>query len=204
MTTESRATEPKKIQAQDSHPAAPAGAKQGHTAAAGHAQAVPGPFHLQAEFWVAVAFFIVVGFAGRRVVQAVTSALDARGRKIKGKLEEARQLRDDAQAMLVEYQRKQRDVLKEAEAIVAKARADALRHKKESAAELEEAIKRREAQAMARIAQAEAQAVAEVRNTAVDIAMAATRRLIGEHMTPAQASAMVDQSIKDLPARLLQ
>ncbi|MBF0563230.1 MAG: F0F1 ATP synthase subunit B [Alphaproteobacteria bacterium] len=177
-----------------------AAAHEAHTVAA-HGT---GAFYLQPEFWVAVAFFIVVGFAFRRVVHAVSTALDLRAEKIKGKLDEARRLRDDAQVLLVEYQRKQRDAMKEAEDIVAYARAEALRLKKEAAVDLEEAIKRREAQAMARISQAEAQAIAEVRNTAVDIAIAATRHLIAEHLTKSQANALIEQTIQELPKRLLQ
>ncbi len=55
---------------------------------------------------------------------------------------------------------------------------------------------------MDRIAQAEAEAMREVRNLAVDIAMKATRTLIAETLTAAQASALVDAAIADLPNRL--
>lgn len=159
-------------------------------------------FYAQPEFWVAVAFFIVVGFSMRKVSSAIATALDMRAEKIKFKLDEARTLREDAQALLAEYQRKQRDAAKEAEAIVAHARDEAQRHKREAAAEMDLAIKRREAQAMARITQAEAQAMAEVRNLAVDIAIGATRQLIAQNMTAAQADSLVDQAIVDLPAKI--
>lgn len=165
-----------------------------------HAQA--GPFYTAPEFWVAVAFLIVVGFAFRKVTRAVAAALDMRAEKIKAKLDEARNLREDAQSLLAEYQRKQRDAMNEAEDILAHARAEAQRHKKEAVAEIEVAIKRREAQAMARIAQAESQAMAEVRNMAVDIAIAASQKLIADTLTVAQADALIDQTIRDLPRKL--
>ncbi|MEO5375832.1 MAG: hypothetical protein H7840_16480, partial [Alphaproteobacteria bacterium] len=76
------------------------------------------------------------------------------------------------------------------------------RHKKEAIAELEEAVRRREAQAMARIAQAEMQAMAEVRNLAVDIVIAASQKLIADSLSPAAADALVDQAIRDLPRKL--
>ncbi|MBF0095064.1 MAG: F0F1 ATP synthase subunit B [Alphaproteobacteria bacterium] len=159
-------------------------------------------FYAQPEFWVAVSFLIVVGFAARKVITAVTSALDMRSEKIKTRLEEAQSLREDAQGLLAEYQRKQRDALKEAEAIVVHAREEAQRHKREAAAELEEAIKRREAQAMIRIAQAEAQAMADVRNLAIDIAVGAAYRLIEQNLTDQQADALVERAIAELPASI--
>lgn len=174
------------------------------TKIATHAPAATESFYLQPEFWVAVGFFIVVGFALRRIVTAVSSALDGRAEKIRGKLDSARQLREDAQTLLVEYQRKQRDAQKEVEGIIAQARLEAQRLKKDATADLEEAIKRREAQAMARIAQAEALAIAEVRNTAVDIALAATRSLIANNLTPMAANDLIDQAILELPRQLVQ
>jgi F-type H+-transporting ATPase subunit b len=58
---------------------------------------------------------------------------------------------------------------------------------------------RREQQAMERIRQAEAEATREVRNMAVEIAVAATRGLIVETLTKDKAAELVDSAIKDLP-----
>ena len=51
--------------------------------------------------------------------------LDDRADKIRQELEEAQRLREDAQATLASYQRRQRDALKEAEDIIAHAREEA-------------------------------------------------------------------------------
>lgn len=166
------------------------------------AGSAPTGFYQQPEFWVAVAFMIVVGFAFRKVSRAIGAALDMRAEGIKSRLDDARKLREDAQALLAEYQRKQRDAMKEAEDIIAHARGEAQRHRKQALAELDDAIARREEQAMSRIAQAEAQAMAEVRNLAVDIAIGSARRMIGRSLTPGQAEVLVDQAIKDLPRHL--
>ena len=156
-------------------------------------------FYMQAEFWVAIAFFIVVGFFARKVSSAIAVALDLRADKIRTRLEDARKLREDAQSLLADYQRRQRDAIKEAEGIVAHAREEAQRHKREAATALDEAIKRREAQAKTRIAQAEAQAMADVRNLAVDIAIGAARQLIAQNLTPDQADALIERDTADLP-----
>lgn len=169
-----------------------------HAADAAH----HGPFYTQAEFWVGVAFVVVVVLAFRKVSAAITAGLDARASQIKGKLDEARKLREDAQALLAEYQRKQRDALQEAEGIVAHAQHEATRMKAEAEAALEESITRREKQAMDRIAQAEAQAMAEVRNLAVDMAIAASGKLIAEKMGSDAQDALIDASIKGLAGKL--
>jgi F-type H+-transporting ATPase subunit b len=165
---------------------------------AGHAA----PFYATPEFYVAAAFILVVALAYRPVMRAITAGLDTRSGQIKGKLDEARRLREDAQALLAEYQRKQRDALQEAEAILTHAREEAARLKTEAEAGLEASIARREQQAVDRIAQAEAQAVAEVRNLAVDIAIGAAGTLVAGQMTAERANGLIDGAIKDLPTKL--
>lgn len=161
-----------------------------------------GPFYTEAEFWVAVGFFLVVALVARKVYRAISAGLDVRADKIKARIEESIRLREDAQEMLATYERKQRDALKEAEDIIAHAKAEALRLQEQAARDLDEAVKRREKQAMDRISQAETQALAEVRNMAVDIAVAATRKLISDNMSAQQSALLVDQAINDLPSKL--
>jgi F-type H+-transporting ATPase subunit b len=79
------------------------------------------------EFWVLVAFVIVVVVGFIKLGPGIGKALDDRAERIKSELDEARRLREDAQKTLAEYQRKQRDALKEAEAIIAHAKAEAER-----------------------------------------------------------------------------
>jgi F-type H+-transporting ATPase subunit b len=161
-----------------------------------------GPFYAQPEFWVGLAFVVVVALAFRKVAGAVTTALDTRAVKIKQDLDSARKMREDAQALLSEFQRKQRDALKEAEGIIDHAKVEAERLKKEAAQSLEESIVRREKQAEERIAQAEAQALAEVRNMAVDLAMSAATKMIAEQMGPAAQDSLIADSIQGLSGKL--
>jgi F-type H+-transporting ATPase subunit b len=161
-----------------------------------------GGFFSDAETWVAITWLIVVALVARPVFRAITAGLDVRREKIRARLEEAERLRTEAQEMLATYQKKQRDALKEAEAILGQAKVEADRLAAQAIANLDELLRRREQQAVERINQAEAEALREVRNKAVDIAIDATRKLIAENMSSKQASALVDQAIKDLPNRL--
>jgi F-type H+-transporting ATPase subunit b len=155
-----------------------------------------------AEFWVFIAFLILVGVAFRKVSAALAGGLDARGARIKAQLDEAEKLREDAQSLLAEYQRKQRAAAQEAEAIVAQAKSEAQRMREHAQSDLEQALQRRQQQALDKIAQAEAEAVSEVRNQAVDLALAASARLLADNLDEARAARLVDEAIKELPEKL--
>jgi F-type H+-transporting ATPase subunit b len=159
-------------------------------------------FYRTPEFWVAIAFLIFVASVAKKVGTMVTGALDARAARIKAEIDEATRLRDEAQALLGEYQRRQRQAESEAKNLLVAAEAEAKLMQTEAIAQLEATLKRRETMAMDRIARAESQALAEVRNLAVDVALDATRRLIAESVDPARAAALVDDAIKGLGARL--
>lgn len=154
------------------------------------------------EFWILVAFVAVIVLLWKPASRAVTKALDDRTMRIKSDLERAAKLRTDAQALLTEYQQKQRDALKDAEAIMAQAKADAERLQAQAQADLEASLKRREQMALQRIAQAEQQALAEVRAAAVDIAIAATGKLLAEKLDAAKQDALIDGAIKELQGKL--
>jgi F-type H+-transporting ATPase subunit b len=154
------------------------------------------------ETWVTVAFIIFVLLAARPIGRAIAAALDSRAAKIKAQLDEARALRDEAERLLAEHQRRQIAAVKEAEAIIAHAREEAEIMRREAAANLEAAIARREKMAMEKIAQAEAQAVADVRNQAVDIAMAAAAKLLKEGIDSGKGDELIDAAIREIDRKL--
>ena len=154
------------------------------------------------HFWVEIGLAIFVIFAGPKIWRALTSFLDQRSMKIKADLDEAQKLKDEAQALLAEYQRKQRDALREAEEILSSAKTQAQREIMDAKANLDASLARREAAALEKIAQAEAHAMAEVRREAVDIASAATIQLLGRTLDDTKANALIDQSIAELNRKL--
>jgi F-type H+-transporting ATPase subunit b len=154
------------------------------------------------EFWVLVAFVIAIALVYKRAAAALGAALDERARKIAAELEEARKLREEAQQTLATYQRKQRDALKEAEEILAHARAEAERLGQQGLRDIEAAIERRQRLAEEKISQAEAKALAEVRSSAVDIAVAGARQVIRDELDQARGASLIDQAISGLPQQL--
>jgi F-type H+-transporting ATPase subunit b len=159
-------------------------------------------FMIEAEFWVLVAFIIAISFLVYKVKDTIAGALDARAGKIKAELDEAQKLRDEAQAKLAEFQLKQRDALKEAEGIIALAMEEAQRLAAQGARDLEAAIERRRRMAQEKIALEEQKAMSDLRMAAVDVAVAALRRVLAEDLNPAQQSALIDNAINTLPPTL--
>jgi F-type H+-transporting ATPase subunit b len=160
------------------------------------------PFYLTAEFWVAIGFFLFVIAIGRTVYRVLTVALDDRAVKIRNRIDEAERLAEQAAETLEKFRHKQAQAADEAKALLDRARAEADRTAKQAAAELEASLKRREQLALDRIAQAEVEAVADIRSRAVDLALTASRRLLGEKLTAAKADALVDDAIAQLAKSL--
>ena len=158
---------------------------------------------MDATFWVGAAFVLFVGIlVYLKVPGMLTGALDERAKKISDDLDQARELREEAQVLLATYQRKQRDALKEAEEIIAHAKEEAMREAEQAEKKLEEAIARRQQAALNKIALAEAQAEKEVRNTAIEIAIAAATAVVAQQVRGDRADALVDTAIQDLRRHL--
>ena len=154
------------------------------------------------EFWVLVAAVIFVVAVGRKVGPMITGGLDARAARIRGELDEARHLREEAERLVAEYRAKQQEGAADAEAIVAHAKAEAERIAAQSARDLEQALERRQRLAEERIAQAEAKALDEVRAAAIDVAIAAARDVIAAQINEQRGAALLDAAIVALPERL--
>lgn len=157
---------------------------------------------MDASFWVAAAFVLFVALIAKRGYKFITEGLDKRAGRIKTELDEAVRLREEAQALLAGYQRKQRDAVRDAEEIVERARREAARIAEQAEEDLAAALERRTRVAEIKISQAEAQALAEVRNQAVDMALAATRRLLAENLDQSRAEALIDEAIAELGDKL--
>lgn len=137
-----------------------------------------------------------------KVPGKIAGLLDARAEKIRGELEDARRLREEAQTLLASYERKQKEVEGQAEQIVANAKAEAERAAEEAKASLQSSIARRLKAAEDQIASAEAGAVREVRDRAVAVAVKAASDVIAQKMGDADKAKMVDDAIKEVGAKL--
>lgn len=154
-------------------------------------------------FWVAISFLGFVGvLAYFKVPGMAGKALDARADAIRTELDEARKLREEAQALLADYKRKHEQADEEAEAIITLAKREAEMLAGETRKALAETLERRTRQAEEKIERAEAQAIGEVRNAAIDASVAAAEQIVKARLTPEAQSGVVERSIKDLVGKL--
>jgi len=153
------------------------------------------------ETWVAVAFVLFVVLLGKILWTKVTELLDKRSAAIAGALADAERLRNEAIAARAAAEKTLAEASAEAEGILGHAREEVRRLQARAAASLQNAIALREQQALDRIAQSEAAAAKQVRDTAVDVALTATRGLLREQVGSSRTQD-IDQAIAELPRRL--
>ena len=157
----------------------------------------------EAETWVAVAFLLFVALLiYLKAPHKLVAMLDERSARIAKELAEARKLREEALALLAEYQGKRSEAEKTAAQIIEQARKEAGAFAIEARQKLAETIERRTKQAEQKIAQAELQAVKDVRSTVTDLAIAAATELLGTAVKGAKGESLIEDSIKAVKSRL--
>ncbi len=158
---------------------------------------------MDATFWalISLILFMAIIFY-MKVPGMITGSLDTRADRIRNELDEARRLREEAQQLLAEYQRKRKDAEKEASELIAAAEHEAAGLVAEARQKTEDYVQRRTAMAEQKIALAESEAVNEVRRQAIDIAVAAAETLIADKVDDEKAGSLFTQSVKELKAKL--
>ena len=193
-----------------------------------------------------VLFFVLIAYL--KVPRMLNASLDERADNIRDELAEAKRLREEAQHLLAEYQRKRKEAEADAANIIASAereaaaltaeakvkteefvaRRTALSEQKISRAEAEadaaniiaaaereaaaltaeakvkteEFVARRTALSEQKIKQAENDAIGAVRSAAVDIAIAASQKLIAEKTTAAAKTKLFKTAVDEVKSRL--
>ena len=155
------------------------------------------------EFWVAVAFVILMGlFAYMGVHRTILTTLDHRSERIRSELEDAQRLKQDAAKLLAEYKARRATAEREAADIVASAKTEAERIAAEAKAKMEDFVARRTKTAESKIALAEAQALADVRAAAADAAVAAASTILSQTVKGEVAEDLLAKGITEAREKL--
>ena len=153
--------------------------------------------------WVSIFLFIFLGILiWAKVPGLITGALDKRSKQIQDELDEARKLREEAQSILADYQRKAREAEEEAEGIVAQAKREAEIYAKETREKLKETLERRTKAADLKISQAETQAINEVRLAAVEAATNAAEKILAGQAKGEKGNELISKSISELKGKM--
>jgi F-type H+-transporting ATPase subunit b len=151
--------------------------------------------------WIGLVIFFAIAWKMGAHTKLV-NALDARSNRIAAELAEAKRLREEAEAIVADYRRRQQSAEQEARDIVTAAKADAERLAAEGKAKIEEFVTRRTAMAETKIAQAEAQAIADVRAAAADVATAAAGSVLADMARGSGGDKLMASGIAEIKAKL--
>ncbi|TFL17955.1 F0F1 ATP synthase subunit B [Jannaschia formosa] len=155
------------------------------------------------DFVVTIGFVIFLGILFYfKVPSKLLGMLDDRATGIRKDLDEAKSLRDEAKALLADYERKTREARAQADEIVATAKAEAEASNVQAKKDLEASVQRRLATAGEQIESARAAAVKEVRDQAIMVATAVAADVLAKQTTASDADAMIDRSIDTVRERL--
>ena len=147
-----------------------------------------------------ILFFVLIIYL--KVPGMVAKSLDERAENIGNELAEAKRLREEAQALLAEYQRKRKEAEAEAANIVAAAEREAALLSEEARQKTEEFVARRNALSEQKIKQAEAEAIGAVRAAAVDLAVAAAESVIAKKADASTRNTLFKDAIDQVKSRL--
>ena len=157
----------------------------------------------EAEFWVAIAFVILMGvFAYFGVHRTLLKALDHRSERIKAELDDALRLKEEAAKLVAEYRARRATAEREAADIIASAKAEAERIAAEAKVKMEDFVVRRTKSAESKIALAEAQALADVRAAAAEAAVTAAASILSQSVRGEVADDLLSRSIAEVREKM--
>lgn len=168
-----------------------------HGGAAAHAD--PSLFGMEPYQIVAIAMLVLIAIAiWKKVPGMITGGLDAKIAAIREQLDEAKNLRAEAEALRDEYSAKIANAEKDAEAMMDNARREAASVLDKAEADSAAMIERRKRMAEDTIAAAEREAIAGVQAKAAMAAAQASRNLIAERHDAAADSKLADSIISSI------
>lgn len=160
-------------------------------------------FYTNPTFWVGVAF---AGFVAlllwRKVPHMIAQQLDERAKKIRFELDEAQQLRSEAEVVLKEYKKQHAEASAQADAIQRQACEDAQRMSDEATKRLAVALERLARTNQEKLSQLEAAATKEIKTVIIESSIEAVEAALRERLDAGANAGVLNWAIKDLTRRL--
>jgi len=149
--------------------------------------------------WVLVAFIIFVILAlVAKAPSMVAKILDSEIERIKNELNDARKLKEDANSLLADYERKVQNAQKEIEKILDQAKTTAKNHDESARKKVEEYIKRAEQQSIEKITQTEKMALSKVNQEIVSNSIEVAEKIVSENITEDNSKKLFSQSVQQI------
>ena len=155
------------------------------------------------NFIVSLSFILfIVILLYLKVPNLLAGLLDKRAEGIRTELDEAKNLREEAQTLLATYERKQKEISEQAERIIKNAKEEAKAVAVQAQKDLEISIERRTQAAVEQLESAETAAILEIRDTAISVAIGVAAEVIQNHSKEADKETFLENSITEVSKKL--
>ena len=156
-------------------------------------------FFYQPSSWVFIAFIIFISITiYLKVPNMVTKLLDEQINKIRNDLDDARKLKEDANSLLAEYERKIESANKEAENIINQAKKNSKIYEENSNKKIEEIISRSEKQSIEKIQQAQKSAINKINEEIINKSVEAAEKIISRNMNDQNNNKLFESSVNQI------
>lgn len=151
--------------------------------------------------WLVISFISLYFLMARLALPRVAELLETRHGRIADDLDQAAELKNQAEAVFVEYEAALIEARGEAQATITKATLEAAQEMEKRNTEVAETLTREAAAAASRINEAKFEALAALRGVATELALAAAERLLEAKVPEAAVSEAVDTAMANLESR---
>ncbi len=152
-------------------------------------------FYEHPTFWVAVSFVLVILVLGRPVGKLIKKMLEKRIENIISRISEAANLKDDAQKLLVEYERKFVNAEIEAGKILQRSQKEIELLKKENLDKLKNDMAIKEKEAENRLMATRNEAMSEIAGLTSRLTVNAVREAVAAKLSDQKQDELIEQSI---------
>lgn len=157
-----------------------------------------GAFYENPEFWVAMAFVLVVLVLSRPIARLLGELLNRRIEAIADRITEAQKLNEDAQKLLSEYEKKYLNAEKEARNILRRSEKEIELLKEERLKKLEADMEIRQKEAEQRIKATQEAAVKEIMALTSEAAIRALKEVLARDLTKKEQDRLIEASIAEI------
>ena len=155
-------------------------------------------FYYSAEFWVSVAFIVVIALLFVPISRVVRNLIQQRITRIRTELQEAEVLKTDAQKLYADYERKFANIDKEVADIVASQQEVIAKTKEKKTLELKQSLQHKQNETEARLEQSFEQAKAEINTLICNNAFRILTKAIRKNLKKTDYNKLIDASITNI------
>ena len=152
--------------------------------------------------WVLIAFILFFVLVGKKLWSALTTNLDQRKKMIEKELNEAKKLREEAQAELNASLKKQKEINKQVLDIINDAKSTAKQIEADALKKSEIIIKRKEEQAKQKINNAQIEAINNIKNISAELSVKSAKVYIQNELDSKIQKALYSDSKQKLKEKL--